>query len=244
MSRFIKWCNDNQGIIAIISIIAAIVLASYGSLLAGIVLIVLIIIFFYISRKTNLFGSDSYLTRLKEINTSQNKDTNAIVLNNVPFLIANLPNNNDFKHLYEEIYNHAKKWSSDAKLVGSRIYIDFEHNHCTYHIIGIIDSQIRHERKKFWVPDIYEIIEEQNFGEVTASKKLTDYQNWRLAVIKVLESTASDIEKLEKCFVQILPTSDLSISIFFEKLPRKWSKHFELKEGVLYQGKNIIYKIN
>lgn len=172
-------------------------------------------------------------------------DTSEKKTNIVANLVTSLPNNKDVDRLYEELYKHAKKWSSDAKLVGSRIYIDFERNHCTYHIIGIIDSQIRHERKKLWVPNIYEVIEEQNFGGVSASKKLTDYRNWKLAIIKVLESTASDIEKLEKCSVQILPIiKDLSISIFFEKLPRKWSRHFEFKDGVLYQGENVIYKIN
>lgn len=243
MSKFIKWSNDNQGIIALVSIIAAIVLTSSGALLAGVVLIILLFLFFLISHNANLLSPYNDSSQLRTTNTSQNKDTTTKVLNHVSILIANLPNNNDLKGLYDTIDNHAKKWSSDAKFVGSRVYLNFSRNKCSYHIIGIIDSNIRHERKKLWVPDINEIIEEQDFGEIEASPILTKYRFWKLAVTKVLEASASDVEKLEECHIQILPLREsLSISIFFEKLPRKWSKHFGLKKNILYEGQTTVFK--
>jgi len=47
--------------------------------------------------------------------------------------------------------------------------------------MGLIDSNIRSERKKLWIPSKYETIEEKNYGKILISPKLIKFIQWQIA---------------------------------------------------------------
>lgn len=102
MNSFVKWSNDNQGLITVISIIAAIVLVAFGALLAGLVVVVLLCIFFIVShRMAPKQGQVDHVNSVATDNITRQQPKKKIIVDVTPEYLI--------KHFKDHMSIHAQK---------------------------------------------------------------------------------------------------------------------------------------
>ncbi len=160
----------------------------------------------------------------------------------VLILLKEIPSSSFMGMVEKYAKNKAKEWSSDGVVENVTYYLDYDGKEVRKSIQIFAYSQIRKEQLMKQLPnesDQISIDYQQEHHEKWS--KISSYKNWRKVISKVIELSASEINRSDETTVQVSSNiRRISISIYCTRANMKSIKHYTYKDNkIMLNGKVV-----